>query len=375
MGLTAQNALVAGLQMPAGLEVSRDNGCNWTCTAGSLANESIVDIAVRPDAPDTVVALTNTPLPTDAGGGTHSQVFRSTDDGASWTPIGAPLDPSVIATTLDVAPSDPHRLYVSATRGFGPTRTASLLASTDDGATWTEWPAPFDPGTETSIYIGGVDPSDADRVYLRTDGTSRLFVTAPSDGGLSFQTILTLTGNMLGFALSPDGSKIYAGSEIDGLFVGDRATMTFLHRSSTVLGMEAGARDIHVQCLAARAGELWACADEPSGFIVGVSTDDGSTFSPRLHLNGVEDPIACTSGTPVSLACSASANGSQCKGAPFTNLCAAVGCTPNASPAPHSASCGCRLVGSREAGDPGPELACLAALGIVGVGRRKRTPG
>jgi hypothetical protein len=375
MGLTAQNALVAGLQMPAGLEVSRDNGCNWTCAAGSLANESIVDIAVRPDAPDTVVALTNTPLPADAGGGTYSQVFRSTDDGATWTPIGAPLDPSVIATTIDVAPSDPHRLYVSATRGFGPTRTASLFASTDDGATWTEWPAPFEPGTETSIYIGGVDPSDADRVYLRTDGASRLFVTAPSDGGLSFQTILTLTGNMLGFALSPDGSKIYAGSEIDGLFVGDRATMTFLHRSSTVLGTEAGARDIHVQCLAARAGELWACADEPSGFIVGVSTDDGATFSPRLHLNGVEAPIACTSGTPVSLACSANANGSQCKGAPFTNLCAAVGCSSSASPAPHSAACGCSLVGSREAGDPGPELACLAALGIVGVRRRKCSHG
>jgi hypothetical protein len=373
LGLTAQNALVAGLQMPAGLEVSRDDGCNWTCSGGPLLGESIVDIAVRPDAPHTVVALTNTPSSADAGGGTVSQVFQSADDGATWAPLGVALDPTVIATTLDVAPGDPHRLYVSATRGFGPTRTASLFASTNDGATWTEWPAPLDPGTETSIYIGGVDPSDADRVYLRTDGASRLFVTTPSDGGLSFQTILTLTGDMLGFALSPDGTKIYAGSEIDGLFVGDRATMTFLHRSSIVLGMEAGARDIHVQCLAARAGELWACADEPSGFIVGVSTDDGATFSPRLHLNGVQAPIACTSGTPVSLACSANANGSQCKGAPFTNLCAAVGCSP---PAPsRSAACACRLAGARDARGTGRELAWLVALGMVGLRRLKRSHG
>ncbi len=375
LGLTAQNALVAGLQLPAGLEVSRDNGCNWTCSGGPLLGESIVDIAVRPDAPHTVVALTNTPLSADAGGGTYSQVFQSMDDGASWAPLGVALDPTVIVTTLDVAPSDPHRLYVSATRGFGPTRSASLFASMDDGATWTEWPAPLDTGTETSIYIGGVDPSDADRVYLRTDGTSRLFVTAPSDGGLSFQTILTLTGDMLGFALSPDGSKIYAGSEIDGLFVGDRATTTFLHQSSIVLGTEAGPHDIHVQCLTARAGELWACADEPSGFIVGVSTDDGATFSPRLHLDSVEAPIACTSGTPVSLACSASANGSQCKGAPFTNLCAAVGCTPSAgpgsSPPSRSPACGCDLVGAKDARGAGRDLACLGALGILGLRRRQ----
>jgi photosystem II stability/assembly factor-like uncharacterized protein len=370
MGLTEQNALVVGLQMPAGLEVSRDGGCNWTCAAGSLANESIVDIAVRPDAPDTVVALTNTPLPADAGGGTYSQVFRSTDDGASWAPIGTPLDPSVIATTIDVAPSDAHRLYVSATRGFGPTRTASLFASTDDGATWTEWPAPLDPATETSIYIGAVDPLDADRVYLRTNGASRLFMTVPSDGGPSFQTVLTLTGEMLGFALSPDGSKIYAGSEMDGLFVGARSSMTFLHQRSIVLGTEGGASDVHVQCLAARAGELWACADEPSGFIVGMSEDDGATFSPKLHLDGVGAPIACASGAPISLACSASADGSQCKGAPFTNLCAAVGCSPSASQPTRSAACGCGLVG---AGHACGQLAWLGALGIVGLTRRKRS--
>ncbi len=373
LGLTAKSSLVAGLQMPAGLEVSRDDGCNWTCAAGSLANESIVDIAVRPDAPDTVVALTNTPLPADAGGGTHSQVFRSTDDGASWASIGTPIDPSVIATTVDVAPSDPHRLYVSATRGFGPTRTASLFASSDDGATWTEWPAPLDPATETSLYIGGVDPSDADRVYLRTNGVSRLFVTVPSDAGVSFQTVLTLTGEMLGFALSPDGSKIYAGSESDGLFVGSRSSMTFLHRQSIVLGTEGGARDVHVQCLAARAGELWACADEPSGFIVGMSEDDGATFSPKLHLNGAEAPIACTAGTPVALACGASANGSHCPGAPCANLCAAVGCSPSASQPTRSAACGCSLVGASDAGHAWSQLAWLGALGIVGLRRSKRS--
>jgi hypothetical protein len=369
IGLTATNALVVGLQLPAGLEVSHDNGCNFSCIVGPPANETIVDLAVRQDLPDTLVALTNTALSPDAGGGAHSQVFQSTNDGATWAPLGVALDPHILVTTLDVARGSPHRLYVSATTGFGPARKALLLTSIEDGATWTEWPAPLDTRVETAIYIGAVDPFDADRVYLRTNGPSRLLITVPSDAGLSFRTVLTLTSEMLGFALSPDGSTIYAGSEMDGLFVGDRSSMAFVHRPSVVLGSDAGPHAIHVRCLAARAGELWACADEPGGFVVGLSTDNGATFSPKLHLGGVAAPIDCSARLPASLACGADANGSLCSGAPFANLCATVGCTPSRVPTaqPPRRSCACSLVGARE--NPSG-LGLLGAL-ITVAGRRE----
>jgi hypothetical protein len=370
MGLTADNALVIGLLIPAGLQVSYDQGCNWTCAGGPVADEAIVDIAVRADSPHTVVALTNTTLPDDAGGGMHSQVYESADDGAHWTALGVPIDPTALVTTIDVAPSDPARLYVSATRGFGPTRTASLFESTDRGASWNEWPVPLDTNTETSVYIGGVDPIDADRVYLRTNGVSRLFVSSASDAGLTFQPALQLTADMLGFALSPDGATIYAGSENDGLFIGDRETLTFTHKTPVVLGPDAGPRDIHVQCLSARAGELWACADEPSGFIVGVSTDNGGTFTPRLHLDGVSAPIACATDASVSVACGADANASQCTGAPFTTLCNAVGCSPPAPPSNGAKSSGCGL-----ASDPIEGLGALlgaAACAALWAERRRR---
>src|SRR5258708_262798 len=52
LGLTAGNALVAGLSMPtAGLEVSTNLGCDWSCVAGPLASQSIADLVVRPDTP------------------------------------------------------------------------------------------------------------------------------------------------------------------------------------------------------------------------------------------------------------------------------------------------------------------------------------
>jgi hypothetical protein len=352
IGLTAKPSLVVGLILPPGLEVSPDTGCNWSCVGGALSGEAIADLAVRADAPDTVVALTSTVFVDDAGGGEHSQVFQSTDDGASFAPLGVAIDPAVLVTSVEVAPTDPHRLYVSGGRGFGPTRTASLFVSSDDGATWSERPAPLDLTYESGVYIGGVDPSDADRVYLRTggigtsgEGRSRLLVTA--NAGQSFATPLTLTGEMLGFALSPDGSTIYAGGVEDGLLVGDRASFTFVHRST-----------IHVECLAARGSELWACADQASGFFVGLSMDDGASFSAKLLRDGVKGPIACGAGPSSAVACGADANAAQCAGAPFALLCATVGCEHGSTSA-----CHCTAAGMGRAAPAG--LAVLAFAGAA----------
>jgi hypothetical protein len=352
IGLTANQSLVVGLILPAGLEVSPDTGCNWICAGGPLSGEAIADIAVRTDAPDTVVALTSTVFVDDAGGGEHSQVFQSTDDGAHFAPLGIAIDPAVLVTTVEVAAGDPHRLYVSGGRGFGPTRTASLFVSMDDGASWTERSAPLDLTYESAVYIGGVDPSDPDRVYLRTggigtsgEGRSRLLVTA--DAGQSFATVVTLTGEMLGFALSPDGSTIYGGSVEDGLLVGDRATFTFEHRAA-----------IHVECLAARGSELWACADEASGFFVGLSIDGGASFSKKLLRAGVEGPIACASRPSSSVACGADANAAQCAGAPFATLCATVGCEQGAQPT----ACHCSAAGMGK-----PAAAGFAVFGFAGA--------
>jgi hypothetical protein len=362
VGLTANQSLVLGLLLPPGLEVSPDTGCNWNCAGGLLANQSITDLAVRPNAPDTVVALASTVFVDDAGGGQYTQVFQSTDDGAHFAPLGSALDPAVLVTAIEVAPSDPHRLYVCGGRGFGPTRTASLFVSIDDGATWTERVPPLDLANESAFYIGGVDPSNADLVYLRSGGIgtsglghSRLLVT--SDAGQSFQSVLTLTGEMLGFALSPDGSTVYAGSVEDGLLSGDRTSLTFSRRSS-----------IHVQCLAARQSanglELWACADDASGFFVGLSTDGGSTFTSKLQRAGVERAIPCASQATGTVACGADANAAQCAGGPFQQLCGTVGCARDTK-APDCASA--PIEKPAAAG-----LTAVAFAAALSLGRRRR---
>jgi MYXO-CTERM domain-containing protein len=399
VALAGSDALVVGLV--EGLEVSQDAsggvagalGCNFACIGGPLASQSIVDLAGAPRAPDTVLALSSSYVFDDAGAASlDTRVWETSDDGVHWTQRGGALDPTVTVTTLDVAASDPARLYVSGTRGFGAARTASLFVSTDGGETWTERPVPFDPTTEVSIFIGGVDPNVADTVYVRSSGVSRLRVTR--DAGRSFQVPLTLTGQMLGFAIAPDGSKVYAGSVEDGILVGATA--------GTGTGEDGGdgnfafrkVSSIHVQCLATRGTELWACSDASSGFAVGVSTNDGSQFAPRLQLDGLASPIACAPNAQGPFACGAVANASQCVGAAFQAVCTtlggcagadadagagagtgadggAPGLTSDAStealrtPTP---SCGCSAV----PGDGSTEIGAVGALAAVAARRRRR---
>lgn len=337
LGLTARS-IVATPGAANGLVVSPDSGCNWTATAGPLAGQLVKDLVVRPDAPDVVLALTSTyglHAGPDGGTGYMQQVFESADDGATWAALGAPIDPGALAATIEVAASDSNRIYVSAVRIPG--QLASLFVSTDAGASWTERPVPIDP-VETAIYVGAVDPTDPDLVYIRTDGpSSRLLVTA--DGGQTFAAALTLDSPMLGFALSPDGSKVYAGDADQGLFVATREGL------SSPLAFQ-NVSTIRVQCLATHGTDLWACSDDSSGFLAGSSSDDGAHFAAKVHL--VAQPI---------LACPADAGAAlQCSGAPRQAFCGIVpdcedggqgeGGAATAPRAPTSTgACGCSTAG------------------------------
>ena len=369
--LTAGGTLVAGTSQ--GLLLSPDTGCNWRIAGEGLAHQAIVDIAIRPNSPHELVALA-APDNGDGGSGDSSapgaQVYASTDDGTTWSTAGTPIDPSIVTSTLDVAATDPHRLYVAGYRLAGASRVPVLLVSMDDGVHWTERFAP-PLMNEVNVYIAAVDPTNADRVYVRTEGQSRLFVT--SDAGLTFQVpFSSLTGQMVGFALSPDGSKIYAGSREDGLFVAARSSLgspgAFQSKNSSV----------HVQCLTARGAELWACADEASGFAAGVSGDDGATFAAKFHLYDVQGPLTCAPDAPAA----------QCAGELFQQLCSNLGgCLPEdggagadageiPTIAPKSrSSCGCT-----GAGDGAPaSLFGAATIGALAArwrrsARRRRTP-
>jgi hypothetical protein len=382
IGLTRNNSLLAGVS--GGLNVSPDVGCNWNCIGGLLAGQTITDLAVRPGAPSSAVAITGSPVVQDSGQVLNqSQVFETTDDGVRWAPLGVPIDARFTVTTVEATKTDPDRLYVSALLGFGTTRTAFLFVSKDKGQTWVPsrlQAGHFDPTTEDQIFIGGVDPTNADRVYLRsssqvTGGRSRLTVArVAADGTAQFLTaqsvnvqqgFLGLTGEMLGFALSSDGSKIYVGSKEDGLWMAMASDLQFHEQNPK----------IHVQCLATRGDELWACAPAVDGFVAGVSTDDGKTFTPKLRLVGsLAGPIECAP-SRAGAACGQDVNGSQC-GPSLQLFCDQNTCeSPEASspgdgsgdPPGASSSCDLTAVGGRAGA-----ASLGAAIALVGVTLRRR---
>jgi hypothetical protein len=155
---------------------------------------------------------------------------------------------------------------------------------------------------------------------------------------------------MLGFALSPDGSKVYAGNVEQGLFVGARDGGAFANTSN-----------IHVQCLATSGVQLWACSNEASGFIAGVSNDDGATFEAKVRLMA-PPPIACAADAAATLVCGGEARQTFCQTLPG---CAAG---PTAPPAPAKA-CGCSVIGGAQGG---AELAAASGAFVAMVWRRRR---
>lgn len=318
--ITKNNSLVVGVSH--GLLVSPDTGCTWVTEDGGLTQQLIKDLDIPPQSPDTVLAITSTfeqDAGPDGGQGYFQQIFTSTDDGAHWALTGT-IDPSATVTTIDVAPGDSQRIYVSAYRGSGATRTTSIFVSGDGGQTWAEYPTPFDASSETAVYIGAVDPTNEDRLYVRSEGASRLFVS--SDGGKTYQVAFSLNDQMLGFALSQDGSKVYLGGPNTGLYV---ASSTDLQFSSVKQEEPDGStRTIHVQCLATHGTDLWACSDEVSGFVAGVSQDDGVTFTPKLHLLGIQGPLSCPAGTDSTI-CTTTNDDAAIPYNPFGSLCTNLG--------------------------------------------------
>lgn len=99
-------------------------------------------------------------------------VFRTTDGGETWAPVGEETLPESV-TSLAVSPADPDVLYAG-------TEPSAVFRSTDGGETWTElpgltdlpsssrWAFPPRPHTHHVRWIE-VAPSDPDRLYVAVE--------------------------------------------------------------------------------------------------------------------------------------------------------------------------------------------------------------
>ncbi|WP_438002731.1 hypothetical protein WME89_27650 [Sorangium sp. So ce321] len=286
MVITGGGSILAGLF--DGLSATHDGGCQWEMAEGELAQRNIVDLSIDRADPASAILLGSSVLASDA---IVTQVWESKDDGRTWTQAGADLPSTFLGVTLDSAPSDPRRIYVSG-RWNGPTFQGIVKRSSDRGATWEDFEVPGSDDRNLP-YLGAVDPVDPDIVYVRRDGDGADALLVSNDGGATWREVFQAT-SLLGLALSPDGTMIAAGSDEDGLWIAPTATLEF-----TRVGQ------LGVRCLTWTAQGLFACADElVDGFTAGVSTDGGKTFSPLMTLDRLcGSPPACGSESSTGQTC------------------------------------------------------------------------
>src|SRR5260370_4280248 len=99
-------------------------------------------------------------------------------------------------------------------------RVAVVLASTDGGASYAQstitLTAPYETN-QGAAFVSAVDPTNPDRLYIRIGDISVDRLLVSDDGAATFRTAYQGLGNLLGFALSSDGSKVFVGGPADGV--------------------------------------------------------------------------------------------------------------------------------------------------------------
>jgi MYXO-CTERM domain-containing protein len=293
MAFTADGTILAG--MLEGLGIGSPNACQWWFAPGGLLGKYVIDVDVdKVDPTRGVVIVSNSVATDDAGGYVYlTQLWQTADSGATWAQAGADLPAQFLGLTVDTAPSNPQRVYVSGRVG-APDYTGVMQRSDDRGATWVALPIP---GTDSMHlpHIGAVDPHDPDIVYVRiiADPSDTLLIT--KDGGMTWTTLYPAVGKLTGFALSPDGATVAIGGAKDGVLTAPTSTLELKQASS-----------VGALCLTWAAAGLYACADEfVDHFTAGLSTDQGKTFEPLLHLGGLCGPLTCAPDSGVTSMCSA----------------------------------------------------------------------
>jgi hypothetical protein len=167
-----------------------DGGSTWTALRAGLSAKSTSSLAVDPWNTATLYA-----------GTWPDGLFKSSDSGDTWMPSGAGLPAEVSA--LAIAPTWPATVFAATNAG--------VYRSTDDGASWTTVAAydyatalAVDPVTPMTVYAGfAPTPSNYFAVHKSTDGG----ITWSNTGFLDLQYPAPVR------ALSISGSTVYAATD------------------------------------------------------------------------------------------------------------------------------------------------------------------
>lgn len=264
-----------------GMQETRD-GCSYTF--GVLGERFIAALASSPNG-DIYAAASD-----DAG----SKIYRSTDDGLSYPQSSNAFRNYDTWRSIEVAPSDPNRLYITGLRVvFGMPKQYLVYRSTDAGKTFTAGGLTgITKLTENSVlFLAGVSSTNPNVVYARvtaagTETTEAIYRS--TDGGDTWTELLTRP-EPIAFLVRRNGELI-AGTDNSGTAKSTDGGTTFIPLADAP----------HVLCLAEDAGgKVYACTQNYGGDGAAVmsSTDGGLTWTKTVRFQDISGPNECAVGT------------------------------------------------------------------------------
>ncbi len=180
-----------------GIMKSTNGGSTWTNTGAAQFGGSVVTgIVIMPDNPATVVVTTGR-----GSTGSSSEIWRSTDSGATWNPVGG-----VTANWDDIdisalKPGGGYDLYVVGTKSGA--NGGVIRKSVDSGANWTVI-TPAQTTSQPSAINIACSKIDSNIVYVLDTSVSPGGIYKSSNGGTNWVSIAA------GF---PNGNSNYNWSQ------------------------------------------------------------------------------------------------------------------------------------------------------------------
>ena len=218
-----------------GIFRSTDGGQTWTKVLYKDANTGGSDVAIDPVHANVIYAgMWESRLgPWEDGNsyeGTGGGLFKSTDGGDTWKPLKKGLPENVAQIQVDIAASEPNRLYASVATtkegAYGSAAGLGIYRSDDAGESWykvTDDPRPAMRIGGGDLPIPKIDPKNPDVVYSASIVTERSM-----DGGKTWTSLRGAPGgdDYQNLWINPDDPKII-------LLVSDQGALVSVNRGES----------------------------------------------------------------------------------------------------------------------------------------------
>ncbi len=267
-----------------------DGGRTWTKALFVDDNTGATDIVMDPQDPETLFAAMYQRQRKAwgfNGGGAGSNIYRTTDGGATWTKLTAGLPKGVKGRIgLDLFHGD-GRLVYAVVEAAG--HDSGVYRSTDRGDTWTQLGS-LNPRPMYYSQIR-IDPKDKSRVYLL--GSNRGFYVS-DDGGRDFKEIFsTVHSEDHALWIDPDDTNHLLVGGDGGVSISWDRGATWEFRNNLPIGqfyeISADMADPYSVCGGLQDNGLW-CVPSATHLRTGISNHDAFNIGSGDGFHARVDP-------------------------------------------------------------------------------------